>query len=490
MFGLFIMKPEFLLNEIVRIEYEPQEPAEFEASLEDGSTQVFACLKDGRRIDITKPVCVSDEGESVFLKVPNPCNHDPIIAYVESAIGALVKKLLLNDNVLVPRYQVRTLPHKLPFSEELKSLPCCLIETLEGFKSFGTSGNDVNVGLSLEQEERLSPEFLEIRTWQKKMLFTEAFAAVLVVMYFISNNDLHQGNFGMATYGGSDILALLDFDMSPMQFLEANNCFGTYNRSYFNKENLHHDQEGGRHTPDNLDLSRFPELLNPDVSAENWITTWCHGFNKGLSASHQEAQFRAKVEDKFEVLANLPPIFFHETFKTVFTDEILASQPQLANIFSLLTEHFIHFSERFQKVLSAHHAHRKLLSPLLGSTRAGQAGCHDAQPRLSLSFLSARESQADIQRTGLTSNQSFDSSHDAQLKLLSPSLVSASASQADLQSPCLTSNLSFYSSSRLPLFPSTASSRPVVQSASSSDQCSPEMFEFPLPPAQSNQLTT
>lgn len=427
------MMPQFLLNEIDRIEYAPLDRTAFEQSLATGTTQVFVCLKDGRRIEVTKPVCVLDDGESFFLKVPNPCNHDSIIAYVESAVAELVRKLLLNDNVLVPRYQVRTLPLKSPLSQEMTVSPCCLIEVLEGFKPFGRTGDDLNVNLSKEKEARLSEEQLQTRAEQKKILFSEAFAAVLVVMYFISNNDLHQENFGTALYGGLEFLAILDFDMSPMQFLVENNCFGAYHRGYFTKENQHHDNDGGRHTPDNLDLAKFPELLNPDISAENWLTTWCYGFNQGLEASGNKIQFRAKVEKKFEELANLAPFFFQRTFETIFTKKAQANHHELVNICNSLTAHFTHFSERFQKVLFAHHGHRKLLSPLS---------------------------------------------------------VVASMSQVELHSPSLTSNQSFYSSCS-PFFPAMASSRPSINSLSSGDQRSPEMLEVPLPPsAGSTQSTT
>lgn len=423
MFGILFMMPQFLLNEIVRIEYAPLDPKAFQDALEDGTTEVFVCLKDGRRIEITKPVCVLDDDESFFLKVPNPCNHDSVIAYVESAVAELVRKLLLNDNVLVPRYQVRTLPVKSPLSEEVILSPCCLIEVLEGFVPFGTSGNDLNVNISKEQESRLSEAQLQARARQKAILFSEAFAAVLVVMYFISNNDLHQENFGTALYDGSECLAILDFDMSPMQFLVANNCFGPFHRGYFTHENQHHDDDGGRHTPDNLDLAKFPELLNPDVSAENWLTTWCYGFNQGLEASGNKIQFRAKVEKKFEELANLAPFFFKRTFETIFTKKVLANQQELANISNSLTAHFIHFSERFQKVLLAHHTQRRLLSPLT---------------------------------------------------------VLASTTQAELQSPSLTSNQSFYGG-HSPFFPGVNTSIPDTTSASSEGN-SPDMLEVPLPP--------
>lgn len=346
-----------LFSDIVRIEYKPSDLLGFQKALIDGEIQIDLLLKDGRFINATKPIRIQkDDGNLVYLKIPNPCNHNPQISYIEACIAKLAHDLLLPRGVVVPEYEIIELDLTSPFSE-LKKTPCCLIEALESFTPFGDCGDDFNADPSKVKVERLTDKQRSERLRKSNILFSKEFAAFAVVSQFIGNNDPHQENFGSIFIEGSHVIAAIDFDMAPMAFLNQHKIFGPFNVSQFNDEHLYHDEEGGRHTPYNIDISNFPTPLDPDrcPTPDNWFTKWCHGFKEGLIASgkEKENEFHDEVKQMFRDLANLSDLFFVRTFDKVITKKTQASHQDASKLVANLVKHFQTYTAKLKRVVAS-----------------------------------------------------------------------------------------------------------------------------------------
>lgn len=340
-----------ILSSISHIEYEPQDPSAFEEALKDGGTEVFVCLKNGTRINVSKPVRFQkDDDNFVYLKIPNPCNHQPVIAYIEACVARLAQTLLLCRGVLVPEYAVIELSLN---SADGSKTPACLIEALETFTPFGLLGDDFVADPSKVRIENFSAEQRQERLRRLSLLFCKEFAAYAVVTQFIGNNDPHQENFGSVNLDGDAILAAIDFDMAPMPFLTHHEVFGPYNAETFTIENLYHDDIGGRHTPESIDFSQFPISPHSDGRAtpDNWFTNWCSGFTAGLKASTKNDEFRLEANRMFSELAQLPELFFTRTFEKVITKKIQAAYPELSDLLADLTTYFQGCTAKLKQVV-------------------------------------------------------------------------------------------------------------------------------------------
>ena len=349
------MPTETLLSNITKIEHWPRDPIAFQKALEEGETMVMVRLNDNTLVDATKPICIQrEDGRQVYLKIPNPCNHKPQIAYTEAAVAQLARELLLRWGVYVPEYEIIELTLDSPL-EGVTKTPCCLVEALEAFESFGACGDDINVDPSKIKLDRLSEESRNIRLRQSNILFSKEFAAFSAVMQFIANNDPHQENFGLAAIHGQPSFAAIDFDMAPMPFLIEQAFFGPYNAAEYTKENNYHCEEGGRHTPNDIDLSLFPvspKKTKLDSTPDRWVTTWCSGFNAGLDASPTKAEFQATINQVFYELANLSDLFFVVTFKKVITPKILETKPELTTLQTKLIQYFKDYTRQLNRVIT------------------------------------------------------------------------------------------------------------------------------------------
>ena len=348
---------EILLSDIVKVEYEPRDIQAFQTALSEGETRIIVCLKDNSRIDATKPIRVMREDQSRFyLKIPNPCNHKASISYIEATVARLANELLLQRGVLVPEYEIIELVVDSPIGG-VSIIPSCLIEFIETFEPFGQCGNDFVADPSKIKYDRLSGEQQETRKRQSSILFCKEFAAYAAVTEFIGNNDPHQENFGTATYNGHPVLAAIDFDMAPMPFLIDNELFGPFNAMQFTKEDNYHCDEGGRHTPDDIDLSTFPHSpkkdRRQDSTPDNWITMWCTGFNDGLKASTKSDEFYTEVNQVFFALTHVSDLFFETTVKKAVSKKILEKNPDVANLLNGLVSYFQRYRCQLSKVLAA-----------------------------------------------------------------------------------------------------------------------------------------
>ena len=374
-----------LFSNIVKIVYMPIDDQEFETALIEGNTKVFLRLKNIEGIDLTKfirveksdgslvyqtknedgdyepnlictkeddgsfvylfnatkPICIQKDDKSlVYLKIPNPCNHKPVIAYVEACVAKLAHDLLLPRGVVVPEYEVIELP--LELTSGVSKTPCCLIEALETFESFGKTGSDFVADSKKIIIERFSEEQKTDRTRKLDILFSKEFAAFSAVTQFIGNNDPHQENFGLMTIAGKSVLAAIDFDMAPTDFLSKFAVFGPYNAEEFTLVNKYHAGDGGRYTPNNIDFCNFPVLRDAGRCAtpDRWITEWCTGFDAGLMASGKADEFHDESDEMFRNLAKLSDLFFERTFEKAISKTVLDNNPELANLIAALVGRF------------------------------------------------------------------------------------------------------------------------------------------------------
>lgn len=391
---------EILLSDIVKVEYEPRDMQAFQMALSEGETRVIVCLKDNRRIDATKPIRVHREDQSHFyLKIPNPCNHKSSISYIEATVARLASELLLQRGVLVPEYELIELVVDSPIGG-VSHIPACLIEAIETFEPFGQCGDYFVADPSKIKYDRLSSEQQEARTRQSSILFCKEFAAYAAVTEFIGNNDPHQENFGTATYNGHSVLAAIDFDMAPMPFLIENELFGPFNATQFTKENNYHGEEGGRHTPDDIDLTTFPHSpkkdRRDDATPDNWITMWCTGFNAGLKASTKSDEFYTEVNQVFFDLAHVSNLFFETTVKKVVPKKILEKNPDVINLLNGLVSYFQRYRWKLNNVLVA----QQVIKPVCGASPEESvfvSGSSDSLPSTS-SFFFQRKENVELRR--------------------------------------------------------------------------------------------
>lgn len=391
-------------SNVVNIVYMPIDANEFETALIDGKTTVFLRLKNIEGIDLTKfirmeksdgslvyqtkngdstydinlictkeedgsfvylfnatkPICVQKDDKSlVYLKIPNPCNHKPLIAYVEACVAKLAHDLLLPRGVVVPEYEVIELP--LELTSGLSKTPCCLIEALETFESFGKTGNDFAADSKKVKMDRFSEEQMNDRTRKLGILFSKEFAAFSAVTQFIGNNDPHQENFGLMTIAGKSVLAAIDFDMAPTDFLSKFEVFGPYNAEEFTPDNLYHAGEGGRYTPNNIDFCNFPVPRDAGRCAtpDRWITEWCTGFDVGLMASGQADEFHDESDEMFRNLAKLSDLFFERTFERAISKTVLDNNPELATLIAALVGRFKDYTSTLKSAFERHEAQKE-----------------------------------------------------------------------------------------------------------------------------------
>lgn len=319
-----------LLSDIVAVTYTPEEPLAYANTLSLGDTKIVLKLKNGHKVDATKPIPVRlEDGTIRYLKIPNPCNHKPEITFVETAVARLARGLLLKHGVLIPEYEICSLPlHSSNFSET--SIHCCLIEELIDFRAFDTSGNEffnadpallAKAAVRREEEEAIdAQQRVEKRAWQMDVLLRETFAAYLAGMYFIANNDTNPTNFGKATtQDGMNVFAAIDFDMAPMPFLVEENLFGPFNAVQFNRENRYHKDEEGRFTPAKVDVSRFPHLRLDgfDQNPDYWITNWVTNLPIAFSYSPTKIDFNNKKLDVFNELIKIDRLYFSATLQPI-----------------------------------------------------------------------------------------------------------------------------------------------------------------------------
>lgn len=353
-----------LLSDIQQIEYEPCDKTAFEKALVEGETKLFLRLKNGERAvfrladgsDTEQMLQASpvqkDDGSIAYLKIPNPCNHKPHIAYVEACVAKLMHDLLLPKGVVIPEYEVIELPLLSPVAAQVSATPCCLVEALENFEPFGNSGDDFTADPRKIRMDRLTDNQKADRERKNGLLFSKEFAAFAVMTLFIRNNDSHQENFGSTIFGGKSILAAFDFDMAVIDFLNTHDIFGPYRAELYTKEQGYHSGDDGRLSPKHIDLSNFP-VLSTDAMPDNWFSNWCSGFIEGLKATGEENErvFRAEVNQMFRDLANLNGVFFTRTFDKIFSKKVIASHPELVGLGAELADYFQTYVKELKLVI-------------------------------------------------------------------------------------------------------------------------------------------
>lgn len=343
--ALDLDNPPFILD-IDYIEYIPQDPKEFEKALEDGTTEVLVHLKNGTVIDATKPICVKTADETrIVLKIPNPCNHKPLVAYVEAYVARLVRAILMPKGIMIPYYELTELQLKQPQEEAFCSLPCNLIEYLDGFEVFSQLGDDFVADLKPALTGRLSTEKLTERNRRLDILFSKEFAAYAAVTRFICNSDPHQENFGSVTLESKKAsdpartyFAAIDFDMAPIPLLLSQNLFGPANAYFVEQGSTMYDLG-------TLDLNQFPEERS--VSPDNWITNWCHNFNKGLQDNKKkESDFRKELLATFKYLVNLDSLFFRGISAEILQQARKRNAPDVLQLFGQLEDFFTEITQK------------------------------------------------------------------------------------------------------------------------------------------------
>ena len=183
---------------------------------------------------------------------------------------------MLRWGVLVPEYEIIELPLKSPLKDATSS-PACVIQALDSFEPFGgdyINADSKQVQIMGEDAERKK----SIRQKKLNILFSRPFAAFLAVTKFIANNDSHQENFGLSLFNGKSTLSAIDFDMAPMPFLIEEEFFGPFNAEQFNRKNNYHCEDGGRHSPFDIDLETFPTPNERSKTPDGDVTLWCIRF--------------------------------------------------------------------------------------------------------------------------------------------------------------------------------------------------------------------
>ncbi len=338
-------------SDIVKVEYTPADKDAFEKALVAGETKIIVHLKNGETVDATKPIRITYLNDKlVYLKIPNPCNHKPEIAYIEAANAKLAGLLLAPKGILVPQYHVIELVCQSPI-DDLHSTPCCLIDSLTDFKPFSHL-DELNADTNQVRVDRLTPSQQNDRSRQLKILFSTEFASLCVVNKFLCSNDPHQENFGTAKDRmGIERLAAIDWDMGPMPYLIDKRLLGPSYVSDFTSEYHYHCDKDGRFTPMSIDLSIFPEVAGGHQSPDNWVTNWCGNFNKGLAASANADDFRAGVKHMFYYITTLDSGYLHDQIMLIIPPQVTPEKPTilLQSLVSYFNDYRLKFGEFLAK---------------------------------------------------------------------------------------------------------------------------------------------